>query len=57
MSTQPQFPQGTPEYEAFAANLRAELAKFVAREAPYDTDDLTTIGFVPVDGRKAGFGK
>lgn len=33
---QPEFPAGTPEYEAYAAQLRAELKKFANREAPYD---------------------
>lgn len=29
------YPEGTPEYEAYAANLRAELAKWVAGEGEY----------------------
>jgi len=29
------FPEGTPEYAAYAAALKAELAKFVAGEPPY----------------------
>lgn len=33
---QPEFPAGTPEYAAYAAQLRAELKKFANREAPYD---------------------
>lgn len=33
---QPEFPAGTSEYEAYAAQLRAELKKFANREAPYD---------------------
>lgn len=57
MSLTPEFGPGTPEYDAYVLALRAELALFVARVPPYDTDDLTTIGFAPVDGRKAGFGK
>lgn len=35
----PRFPEGTPEYEAYAAQLRAELAKFAAGEPPYDGDE------------------
>lgn len=31
----PTFPVGTPEYAAYAAKLRAELAKFAAGEEPY----------------------
>lgn len=53
----PRYPEGTPEYEAYTARLRAELAAFVAGEPPYDTDDLTEIGFVKVNPRDAGFGK
>lgn len=46
------YPPGSPEYEAYAAELRAELAKFAAGEPPYDR---------PVEGypgaaRDAGFG-
>lgn len=33
---EPKFPEGTPEYEEYARNLRAELAKFAARIPPYD---------------------
>lgn len=29
------YPPGTPEYEAYVAELRAELAKFAAGEPPY----------------------
>jgi hypothetical protein len=32
------YPPGSPEYEAYAAELRAELAKFAAGEPPYDGD-------------------
>lgn len=35
------YPPGTPEYEAYAADLRAELAKFAAHEPPYDGDELS----------------
>lgn len=35
------YPPGTPEYEAYAAQLRAELAKFAAGEPPYDGDELS----------------
>lgn len=31
-------PPGTPEYDTYAKQLRAELAKFAAREAPYEHD-------------------
>jgi hypothetical protein len=34
--TPPKFPEGTPEYDAYAAELRVELAKFSRGEAPYD---------------------
>jgi hypothetical protein len=36
---EPQFPPGTPEYEAYAAALREELRKFAAGEAPYEYGD------------------
>lgn len=32
----PKYPEGTPEYDAYAAALRVELAKFAAHEPPYD---------------------
>jgi hypothetical protein len=31
----PRHPEGTPEYEAYAAKLRAELTKWVAGEGEY----------------------
>jgi len=34
------FPEGTPEYAAYAAALKAELAKFSAMEPPYDNFDF-----------------
>lgn len=34
------YPPGTPEYEAYAAELRAELQKFRERVPPYDGDEL-----------------
>ena len=49
----PRFPQGTPEYDAYAAELRAELAKFVAQEPPYDK---LPDGSTPGAARAAGFG-
>lgn len=49
----PRFPKGTPEYDAYAAELRAELAKFAAGEPPYNKlPDGTT----PGAARAAGFG-
>jgi hypothetical protein len=33
--TRPKFPPGTPEYEAYAAELAVELKKFAAGEPPY----------------------
>lgn len=36
LAIQPEFPQGTPEYDAYAKALRAELAKFSKGEAPYE---------------------
>lgn len=39
--TSPLFPEGTPEHAAYAAELRAELAKFVAGEGEY-SDELAT---------------
>jgi hypothetical protein len=38
----PRFPEGTPEYDAYATELRAELDKFKNGEAPYDqgTEDI-----------------
>ncbi len=38
---QPRFPEGTPEYAAYAAELRAELRKFANHEPPYDQDELS----------------
>ena len=35
---QPRFPEGTPEYDAYRAELAVELAKFAAGEAPYEFD-------------------
>lgn len=40
MHTTPQHPAGTPEYDAYAAALRAELVKFAKGEPPYDIDPL-----------------
>jgi hypothetical protein len=34
-SEDPAYPQGTPEYETYAAKLRTELAKFALGEDPY----------------------
>lgn len=34
--TGPKFPKGTPEYEAYATELHAELEKFAKGEAPYE---------------------
>ena len=31
----PRFPEGTPEYDAYRAGLKAELAKWVAGEGEY----------------------
>jgi hypothetical protein len=36
MDLQPKYPEGTPEYERYAAELRAELVKFAKGEPPYD---------------------
>lgn len=36
---QPIYPPGSPEYEAYAAELRAELAKWVNGEFPYTTEE------------------
>jgi hypothetical protein len=33
---EPQFPAGTPEHEAYRAELKVELAKFAKGEAPYE---------------------
>lgn len=32
------YPPGTPEYASYREQLQAELAKFAAREAPYEHD-------------------
>ncbi len=32
----PRYPAGTPEYTAYATELRTELAEFAAGEAPYE---------------------
>lgn len=39
----PEFPAGTPEYEAYAAELRTELDKWVAGEAPYDAQPAPSL--------------
>lgn len=49
---QPRFPEGTPEYDAYQAKLKAELEKFTAGEAPYDRP----IQGYPGAARDAGFG-
>ena len=36
----PRYPAGTPEYDAYAVELRAELGKFARREPPYDARDF-----------------
>lgn len=36
------FPEGTPEYAAYAAELKTELDKFAKGEAPYEYDKATT---------------
>lgn len=38
MSDGPKFPPGTPEYEAYTAELREELGKFANHEAPYNQE-------------------
>lgn len=38
-SMTPKFPQGTPEYAAYATDLKAELEKYKNRQAPYDGPD------------------
>lgn len=35
------YPEGTPEYEAYAAKLREELRKFTAGEYPYEFEPKT----------------
>ena len=35
MDLEPRYPQGTPEYDAYAAELCGELAKFAAGQDPY----------------------
>ena len=40
---QPIYPAETPEYEAYAAALRAELAKWVKSEPPYSSVVLDTM--------------
>lgn len=34
------YPPGTPEYDAYVTELRAELAKWKNHEPPYDTPDF-----------------
>jgi hypothetical protein len=36
LGLEPRYPAGTPEYEAYKAELTTELAKFAAGEAPYE---------------------
>jgi hypothetical protein len=36
LGREPIYPQGTPEYAAYAKELREELAKFAACQPPYD---------------------
>lgn len=35
---EPRFPKGTPEYEAYATELREELRKWSNHEPPYDSE-------------------
>jgi hypothetical protein len=35
LAVSPRYPEGTPEYDAYATELRGELQKFAAAEAPY----------------------
>jgi hypothetical protein len=45
---EPIYPVGTPEYEAYAADLRTELAKFAKGEEPYPyCREETTMATVP----------
>lgn len=37
----PKFPEGTPEYEAYRAELKTELSKFARGEEPYPYPDTT----------------
>lgn len=39
----PQYPEGTPEYDAYVSELRTELAKFAAGEPPYEYDTPTAV--------------
>jgi len=43
----PKYPPGTPEYEAYAAELRAELAKFASGAAPYEYPVTQTTRITP----------
>ncbi len=47
----PQYPEGTPEYDAYVAELKPELAKFVKGEPPYEYGpiDRTAILSKPID--------
>lgn len=38
MNPTPRYPEGTPEYDAYAAELREELRKWANHEPPYDGD-------------------
>lgn len=43
----PRFPEGTPEYAAYAAQLGPELAKFAAGEPPYGHEQATDLPHEP----------
>lgn len=42
LGAQPRYPAGTPEYEAYRTELRAELAKWVAGVGEYERKDTNT---------------
>lgn len=44
----PRYPKGTPEYERYAADLRAELALYAARQPPYNDAPPTTTEDTPL---------
>jgi hypothetical protein len=52
----PRFPEGTPEYAAYAAELKTELGKWVAGEAPYDVRPLHSHSFLPTMGSGPAYG-
>lgn len=53
----PRYPEGTPEYEAYAAALREELDLFATRQPPYDQVATSTPAQQRAAAKFVGFGR